>query len=84
MAKKSNFDSFKKGIFIHISLLEDNLKYLYTILLPLLLGHLEKLSTTQKWPYLNQKVNNKNLKALSLANIFKVAGLFWFDFQPSG
>ena len=44
----------------------DNLKYFYKIL-----PRLANLSKTQKWPYLEQKVCNTNLKALSF--------LVWFS-----
>ena len=51
--KKSNFDSFQKGIFyslpvVGLCMTGDNLEYFYTGLLPLLEENFEKLSKTQK------------------------------------
>ena len=54
----------------------DNLEYFYTVLLPVLEENFEKFSKTQNRPYLYQKVDNKNLKALSLANISETETIF--------
>ena len=64
MVKKSNLESSQKVIFysfpvVGLCMTGDNLKYFYTILLPLLEENFEKLSKTQKMPYLYQKVDNK-------------------------
>ena len=81
MVKKSNFDSFQKVVFyslpvVGLCMTGNNLKYFYTILLPLLEENFEKLSKTQKGHIFTKKSIIKNLKALSLANISQTWSYF--------
>ena len=75
MVKKSNLDSSRKVIFysfpvVGLCMTGDNLKYFYTILLPLLEENFEKLSKTQKMPYLYQNVDNKKSEGTFLGQHF--------------
>ena len=63
----------------------DILKYFETILLRLLDEHFQKLSKTQKWPYLYQKVNIKKSDGTFLHQFSKSnkAQRFWMRFVVS-
>ena len=72
---------FQKVIFyslpvVGLCMAGNNLKYFYTILLPLLEENFEKLSKTQKMPYLYQKVDNKRSEGTFLGQHFTTMIIF--------